>query len=454
MSRVMTSLGPMPLAAITPTNSCKKAHLGIAPTCAGATEALTVVRLNTDFLVHRAMTDLPAAQLAPKPHFKRLALFLDGTWNEEGDNTNVWRLRSLTAKISQSQQPQLIYYNSGVGTRVFEKARGGLFGFGLDRNIKDAYEWLVENYETDDQIFIFGFSRGAFTARSLAGFITKCGILRPGAPLGVAELFQRYRTAPDTRTIRNMTGKPAAELSLQESWLLKFAHVADVTMVGVWDTVGSLGIPFGKLSGISRSSFGFLSTGLYQSQKHAYQAIALDEHRPDFTPTLWTKHVYSDGRPTAAPRLLADVEQRWFVGAHANVGGGYATDPLPQTPLRWLMGKASQLGLEFREQVEPDPTSLPHPVADSYGGFLGGTYRFLPGRTSPYNRPIGVAPVRDGAAVSEVINETIDGSVFGKWRADVAYRPRNLTAWAQTHGLQPETLNGPISATDASPVPP
>lgn len=400
------------------------------------------------------MTELPAARLAPKPASKRLALFLDGTWNNEGDNTNVWRLRSLAAREDDSGRKQLIYYNSGVGTRVLEKTRGGLFGFGLDRNIKDAYEWLVENYEADDEIFIFGFSRGAFTSRSLAGFVTKCGIVRPGAPLGVVELFQRYRNASDTRTIRHLQQMQSGQLSLQEKWLLKYAHLAEVKVIAVWDTVGSLGIPFGRIPGISRSSFGFLSTGLYQSQKHAYQAIAIDEHRADFQPTLWTKHIYNDGRPVAPPRSIADVEQRWFVGAHANVGGGYATDPLPQVPLRWIMGRASQHGLQFREQVEPDPAFLDQDVADSYGSFLGGVYRYFPGRMRPFDRAIGESPVSDGAGTHESINETIDGSAFDKWRADSSYRPRNLAAWAQNLRVSVENLQGPVRATNAAPVPP
>ena len=110
---------------------------------------------------------------------KRLALFLDGTWNEPGDNTNVWRLRSMVAARDAAGIEQRVYYDTGVGTRWYDRLRGGLLGKGLSTNIREAYQWLVEHYDEDDEIYVFGFSRGAFTARSLAGMISKCGIVRP-----------------------------------------------------------------------------------------------------------------------------------------------------------------------------------------------------------------------------------------------------------------------------------
>nr|WP_100003481.1 DUF2235 domain-containing protein [Phyllobacterium zundukense] len=124
---------------------------------------------------------------------KRIAIFLDGTWNVTGDNTNVWRLKSLCAKQSADGKAQVFYYDKGVNGFW-----GGVFGKGLADNVVEAYEWLVDNYENDDEIYIFGFSRGAYTARSLAGFIAKYGILKPGAPLGVGKCM----TATSARTTR------------------------------------------------------------------------------------------------------------------------------------------------------------------------------------------------------------------------------------------------------------
>src|ERR1700722_19986117 len=100
---------------------------------------------------------------------KNLAVFLDGTWDTVGDNTNVWRIKSLCADKGADGQPQLNYYSVGVGTSIGEKIRGGVLGYGVDRVVRDAYQWLIENYDEGDNLFLFGFSRGAFEARSLAG---------------------------------------------------------------------------------------------------------------------------------------------------------------------------------------------------------------------------------------------------------------------------------------------
>ena len=135
-----------------------------------------------------------APKIATPPQRKRLAVFLDGTWNVVGDNTNVWRLKSLCAPSDSSGTEQLSYYEKGVNGFL-----GGVFGKGLDGNITDAYQWLINNYEVEDDIFIFGFSRGAYTARSLAGFVAKCGLLKAGAPLGVKQLYERYRRRKERR---------------------------------------------------------------------------------------------------------------------------------------------------------------------------------------------------------------------------------------------------------------
>ena len=134
---------------------------------------------------------------------KRLALFLDGTWNIVSDNTNVWRFRALVSRAGLDGREQRTYYSAGLGTKFGERIRGGMFGRGINIAITSAYEWLVENYQPGDEVFIFGFSRGAYTARSLSGFISKCGLLKLGAPLGVNQLYTRYRR-PNARRIRKL----------------------------------------------------------------------------------------------------------------------------------------------------------------------------------------------------------------------------------------------------------
>src|SRR5213592_3423870 len=114
---------------------------------------------------------------------KRLALFFDGTWNIPESNTSVWRFYLMLADRGGDNLAQESFYDEGVGTHWLDRLSGGLFGAGLSQNVRSGYRWLMEHYNHGDEIFIFGFSRGAFTARSLAGLIARCGLLKPDAPL-------------------------------------------------------------------------------------------------------------------------------------------------------------------------------------------------------------------------------------------------------------------------------
>lgn len=388
-------------------------------------------------------------ETAEPPARKRLALFLDGTWNTVGDNTNVWRLKALCADRSTDGLRQVAHYSRGVGTTFGEKVRGGLFGVGIDRNVAAAYECLVETYEPADEIFIFGFSRGAYTARSLAGFIALCGLLKPGAPLGIGQLFERYRGGDEDRTIWKLHAWQKAgtlkDASLEERWMLAYAMPVHIKMVGVWDTVGALGVPFGRIRGLSRSGYKFLHTGLRLPIENAYHALAIDEHRKAFAPTLWTKKIRAGVPATAmaAPRPVTSVEQRWFVGAHVNVGGGCRSDLLAQIPLRWLMEKASAHGLSFRTDVVPDALTWQAAISNSYREFMGGVYRFA---NRPFQRVIGAPPQVSEGGHDETVNETIDASVFERWRADPKYRPQNLQAWQEGTGVDPATVQTAVLA--------
>jgi uncharacterized protein (DUF2235 family) len=259
---------------------------------------------------------------------RRLAIFLDGTFNTLNNNTNVWRLKSLTAETAA----QHVYYSQGVGTKRGEVARGGVAGYGIDEELIDAYSWLIPNFDDGDEIYIFGFSRGAYTARSLSGLISKCGILKLGAPLSIQQLYARYRlyVAP---TIRSLLGKPLSQdASLEERWLTKYSRPTKIKFVGVWDTVGSMGIPRGSAEA-KVHKYCFLDTHLRLDNEYAFHALALDEHREDFEATFWTRTVKT-GEAGAPDRPITHVEQRWFVGAHANVGG--ATRVIRCRSVRWF----------------------------------------------------------------------------------------------------------------------
>ena len=134
---------------------------------------------------------------------KRVAVLLDGTWNTVNDNTNVWRLKSLLASQGRDGLEQISYYSVGVGTAFGERLRGG-------GEIIRAYEWLIDHYNFGDELFIFGFSRGAYTARSLSGLISKCGLLAAGAPLSVNQLYARYRRARVAMTIGELIQEQSA----------------------------------------------------------------------------------------------------------------------------------------------------------------------------------------------------------------------------------------------------
>lgn len=369
---------------------------------------------------------------------KRLAIFLDGTWNTLNNNTNVWRLKSLCAETNE----QRVYYSQGVGTRRGESVRGGITGYGIDTEIIDAYTWLIENFDDGDEIFIFGFSRGAYTARSLSGLICKCGVLKLGAPLSIEQLYDRYQLYNAT-TIRALLAQLPKDASLEDQWIVKYSRATKITFIGVWDTVGSLGLPVGSVKA-KVHRFRFLDTHLRLDNVNAFHALALDEHRKNFEPTFWTKTV-KRGEQGAADRPIDKVEQRWFVGAHANVGGGYPSDPLAQLPLKWLMEKAAATGLVFTDQVVMDTAQTLPPIRNSYREFADGFFHFL---SRPFYRPVGSPPEIGTDATTSRINETIDGSVFERWRSDNTYRPPNIVEWAKRIPIDPASLNGAVLAKD------
>jgi len=397
------------------------------------------------------------------PGRKRIALFLDGTWNTVRDNTNVWRLRALCAEASQDGARQVAYYDQGVGTRGGERLRGGILGYGLDTNVVAAYRWLIETYTPDDDVFVFGFSRGAFTARSLTGLIAKCGLLQAGAPLSVEQVFNRYVNSKTLRPIYQLefdqrklkrrlkaggsvTDSPPIEpLSREEEWLLSYSHRITIAFTGVFDTVGSLGVPFGDIPWLSSKRFQFYHTRLSNLYRETYQALAIDEHRRHFSPTLWTKFTPAHPDRRAGPRSEPVVEQRWFIGAHANIGGGYIDDRLAQIPLAWLVEKAEAGGLAFRYPILVDPDSHRDPVADSYAEFAHGLYKLATLGRKHY-RVIGGPTVSVQNGSVKTVNETIDGTVFERWRADSTYRPYNLNDWATRRNLDPADLHGCVQA--------
>src|SRR5690242_19910088 len=349
---------------------------------------------------------------------RRLVVLFDGTWNKPESNTNVERLRRLIAPRDAVGVEQLVEYIPGVGVEPgMARLLGGAFGYGLSGNVKDGYRWLCGRWQPGDEIWLFGFSRGAYTARSLGGMIRKCGLLRRDAGGGVSDeaVTSAYAFYRDTAI---KPGDPDAV-----RWRAARSTETDIHFIGVWDTVGSLGIPdTASWFPLARSRYQFHDTDLSCIVKHAYQALALDEHRADFAPTKWTRNpdMLAPGEsPTAKKAEPVEVEQRWFIGAHADVGGGNdhdgagrVPDPLPELALAWLQRKAMAAGLACSELCVSAPDAAAGVPRDSYGEFMYGIYKtFKP----PFDRVIGNG-----------VNETVDESVWRHSRLAADYRSPTL----------------------------
>jgi uncharacterized protein (DUF2235 family) len=359
----------------------------------------------------------------------------------------VWRLKELCATAGADGVPQSTHYSPGVGTKIGEEFIGGVFGYGLNDEIIAAYQWLIDNYNPGDELFLFGFSRGAFTARSLAGLISRCGLPLRGSPVSANNMFARYRLGDKVRTIRGLLAdrdNHVGTVTEQENLMLQFCVPTPIKFIGVWDTVGALGVP--DVPWIKWGSEPFLDTNLRVSETFAFHAVAVDEHRKAFSPTLWTKYAPKEASVySAPPRPLSQVEQRWFVGAHANVGGGYVGDILHELPLNWMAEKAQLHGFTFSAPVAIDGNFEAAPITDSYAEFLYGAYKLA---AAPLYREIDRAPKVLSQTVVHTINETIDASVFDRWRNNPSYRPPNLATWASKHRLDPKDVRSTIRADD------
>lgn len=302
---------------------------------------------------------------------KRIAVFCDGTWNRisSPNPTNVLTGAQCVLPRGADGIEQLTYYDEGVGTthlfsEAIETRLAGAFGWGLFDKIAAAYRFLVFNYEPGDEIFIFGFSRGAFTARSLAGMIRKCGIVPKTSARDIARIFEFYKDAsthPNSDAAQAFRMKYCPEIVLTEGdrdWRIRHgvssdaassAKVLMVKYVGVFDTVGALGVPehliLSKLTGRARK-YQFHDTALSSTVFAARHAVAIDEDRRSFEPSLWSN---LDVLNEAAGDIR--YEQLWFPGDHGSVGGGGDVRGLSNGAFKWVMEGAEQQGLELNSAV-------------------------------------------------------------------------------------------------------
>ncbi|UAW99454.1 DUF2235 domain-containing protein [Halopseudomonas nanhaiensis] len=411
---------------------------------------------------------------------RRLILCLDGTWNSNDKSdaiTNVVKLMRLIPCIGADGISQIVYYDRGVGTGPGDRITGGFSGKGLDEKIIDAYRFLGNNYHPGDEIYLFGFSRGAYTARSLAGLIDIAGVIHPSC---LGEQLDELQTI--RRSNQTAQHKRAAIAAISG---LRRHEPAPIKCIGVWDTVGSLGIPGDWARHKSFASrWYFHDVHLGQHVDVALHALAIDEKRPAFPPTLWEKPI---DQPLPPGQV---VEQVWFPGVHSNIGGSYADSRLSDITLDWMIKR-----LRAHTRLTVDDLTL-HPAAQTIEDCIAGKgiesrtllYRAMLSHAWPYLRtlcnvltpPTGrldalirnrVKPLhsrrnqpRPG---EQTVNERVHISALQRWQLEavqhdapehkaippVPYRPPNLAEVIRQARLAPGKRPVTIVGWDGEPIP-
>lgn len=361
---------------------------------------------------------------------KRLIVCCDGTWDTADQSlagrpnpTNVTKVALCIASQDRAGISQCVYYHSGVGTGRWDRLGGGGFGFGLGHNVFDAYRFLIDNYEPGDELFFFGFSRGAFTARSLGGLVRSCGILHDKNASRIQQAWVLYRSSAE---------RPSGVASTL--FRRAYSHEPRIHFIGVWDTVGALGIPvLGPrwLKPVIRwcnRRWEFHDTKLSTGVDGGFHALAIDEQRAPFVPTLWHQ------QPDATDQ---EIKQVWFTGVHSDIGGGYADTSLSDITLLWMADRAREYGLEFvpgafsadgpatmtpadsiEFTVAPDAMGAPH-------NSRTGLYRL----SRPVDRPIGTACDSNGRLDG---HEYLSTSAKEHYDAQPSYRSPQLVKYLAT----------------------
>jgi hypothetical protein len=370
---------------------------------------------------------------------RQLIVCCDGTWNtpEDLSVTNVRRLYHALDETDEDGNAQLSYYQPGVGGdgRLLNRMLGGGAGVGVSRNVMDAYHWLATRYEPGDQIALFGFSRGAYIARSLAGMISACGLIDL-AGLDEAATWRQIRHAYERRYRRRGNDNQRWRDGLTFRYDPTQRWQIPVTFIGVWDTVGALGIPdhlgwLNLLDPLHRYDFHDLTLNPYI--RHARHALAMDERRGPYAPTLWSA-------PFAPEQT---VKQVWFPGSHKDVGGGHRETGLSDSALLWMIEEARdavKLGFHKTtvDQIRPDPLDVLH---DDDRGVLGLLEPLVDPVVKPWleiflqPRPRAVPEINPDAP-----NPAVHRSVYDRHQnppiTGGRYRPTRILAPGQTETVE------------------
>jgi uncharacterized protein (DUF2235 family) len=367
---------------------------------------------------------------------RRLILCLDGTWNstaneqEREDHSKVFRptnaLKICRAVLTMADRMQITYYDNGVGSLAQYSGRankllfkadrilGGVWGAGFEGNVEDALHFLSLNYLPGDEVFIFGFSRGAATARAVTRFLEWSGGLLPKKDAYYFPFFYReyIQSHGEPEAMTKLLDATNTRRTSTNRVPLQFDFIP-VQYLGVWDTVLSLGSRFEATGDTTSPAGRSFHTGKAPAVcvRHARQALAVDEERFDFRPEVWTEQFPGQ-----------TMEQRWFPGVHSNIGGGLATDGLANLALQWIIEGAVAAGLaldhDFLRPYEGHAEAKVYP-SNSLGFRIGD---FLRGARGKGKRPI------------TGLNATLDPSVLTKMRGDAQYRPENVIAYLAAQG--------------------
>jgi uncharacterized protein (DUF2235 family) len=353
---------------------------------------------------------------------KNIVICSDGTGNSavKDRGTNVFKIfESIDLngnRYNPKLDPQVPIYDDGVGTEDFRpiKIFAGITGWGLSRNVKQLYKELCRIYDPGDKIFLFGFSRGAFTVRTLAGFIVKCGIIdaqkQPTAEAFddcVNRAYKAYRSCYRTVLMQLLRGEASAAAT--DEFKGRFCHGQQtrIHFIGVWDTVDAVGLPFhvSDLINALIYRFKFPNQRLSEQVDHAYHALAVDDDRHSFHPLLWDQRASNSGK-------LQKIEQVWFAGAHSNVGGGYPKQGLSLTAMHWLMTKAQNAGLRFipgEYEYYRDHANVDDKLYDPRAG-MGVFYRWKPRDIAQLCRANDVSPAIHLSVMERIAHGTEDYS--------------------------------------------
>lgn len=279
-------------------------------------------------------------------------IILDGTMSslEPGQETNAGQTCKLLCEMGNEVS---VYYEPGLQWSHWRRAGDVVFGRGINRQIRRAYGYLASRYRPGDRIFLMGYSRGAYAVRSLAGVIDMMGLLRAESATvrNVRNIYRHYECAPDAPVARAF-----AAVHCHEN--------VEIEMIGVWDTVKSLGLNMPFLWRLSAPRHAFHNHRLGTSVKHGFHALARNETRVAYAPVMWETR----------PEWNGNLVQMWFRGTHGDVGGhltnAHATRPLSNIPLVWMLQQAEGCGLPlpngWLERYPQDPSA---PSAGMFSGF-------------------------------------------------------------------------------------